>query len=341
MPTSTPMSLLDLDLTAGRPPIVRVEPGVDPANWVDVNRPALRAIVLEYGAVLVRGLGMSEPGGVEAVFRRMGGDLMAEREAFAVRQSYAEGVYSSPTWPSNQPMCMHHELSYRTEVPGIMLIACLTPPERGGATALADATKMLDALPSDLVDRFERDGWLLTRTYDGDLGPSVAEAFGTEDREAIERYCQTHRIETEWLADGGLRTRQRRPAVVPHPETGARCWFNQVAFLSEWTMDPEIRDYLVDVYGADRLPFTTSFGNGDPIDAGVVRLLNDVYDAQTVREPWRAGDLMVVDNIRTAHSREAYEGSREVLVAMADPVELSDAIRLPGPIASDNSGVER
>ena len=34
-----------------------------------------------------------------------------------------------------------------------------------------------------------------------------------------------------------------------HPLTGQRCWFNQIAFLNEWTIDPEVREYLVDVYG--------------------------------------------------------------------------------------------
>ena len=33
---------------------------------------------------------------------------------------------------------------------------------------------------------------------------------------------------------------------------------------------------------------------------------------------------MLVDNVRTAHSREAYEGQREVLVGMGDPVRLDD-----------------
>ena len=57
----------------------------------------------------------------------------------------------------------------------------------------------------------------------------------------------------------------------------------------------------------------------------IVLLLNQVYEANTVREPWQAGDLMLVDNIRTAHSREAYEGPREMLVGMADPVRLADS----------------
>ena len=49
-----------------------------------------------------------------------------------------------------------------------------------------------------------------------------------------------------------------------------------------------------------------------------------MYDANTLREPWQAGDLMLVDNIRTAHSREAFEGPREVLVGMADAVRIDD-----------------
>ena len=48
--------------------------------------------------------------------------------------------------------------------------------------------------------------------------------------------------------------------------------------------------------------------------------INKTYEAHTVRRPWQAGDLMLVDNIRTAHSREAYQGPREVLVGMGDPV---------------------
>jgi hypothetical protein len=78
------------------------------------------------------------------------------------------------------------------------------------------------------------------------------------------------------------------------------------------------------MYGADGLPFNTRFGGGDRIGEEVVELLNEVYEAHTVREPWQAGDLMLVDNIRMAHSREPFEGPREVVVGMADPVQLTD-----------------
>jgi alpha-ketoglutarate-dependent taurine dioxygenase len=325
MPFSSSASLLDADLQPGRPPILRVEATGDTAGWATAHRDALRSLITEHGSVLVRGLELRDAAEVGSVFSRLATTgLMTEREAFAERRTYSDGVYSSVKWPANQPMCMHHELSYTLEFPGLMLFACLIAPTAGGATAVADSPTVLAALPADLVERFEREGWLLTRSYNEDIGASYAEAFGTEDRSAVESYCRANRIEFEWQPDGELRTRQRRSAVVQHPVTGERCWFNQVAFLNEWTMAPEVREYLVDVYGPDGLPFNTRFGNGDPIGEDVVQLLNTVYEANTARELWQAGDLMLVDNIRTAHSREPYEGPREVLVGMAEPTRLAD-----------------
>jgi alpha-ketoglutarate-dependent taurine dioxygenase len=323
MTTSSPPSLLSLDLQPGKPPIVRVDAAGDAARWAAEHRAALRGAVTEHGALLVRGLGLSDVAATEAVFRRLG-SLMTEREAFAPRRRYAEGVYSASKWPPNQAMCLHHELSYALEVPGLMLFACLVAPAGGGATPVADAPTVLDALPAELVERFERVGWLLIRTYNEDIGASLADAFGTDDRGAVERYCRTHAIEFEWLPNGALRTRQRRGAVVRHPLTGRRCWFNQIAFLNEWTIAPEVREYLVEVYGEDGLPFNTRFGNGDPIGADVVELINAVYEANTVRERWQAGDLLLVDNVRTAHGREPFEGPREVVVALADGVRVTD-----------------
>jgi alpha-ketoglutarate-dependent taurine dioxygenase len=302
-----------------------VEDVRDPVQWADRHREALRAAVDEHGAVMVRGLGLRDAAEVAAVFHRLVPDgLMPDREAFAARHQHTDGVYSSLTWPANQPMCMHHELSYALEFPGLLLFACLEAPSVGGVTGVAEARTVLDALPADLVRRFEDEGWLLARSYNEDIGASYEEAFGAVDRAGVEDYCRAHAIEFEWQPDGELRTRQRRPAVVRHPVTGQRCWFNQVAFLNEWTIAPEIREYLVDVYGPDGLPFNTRFGNGDPIGEDVITLVNEVYEAHTLRMPWESGDLMLVDNVRMAHSREAYEGPRQILVGMAEPRRVLD-----------------
>ena len=320
---SRKITSLDVEVRPGTLPLVRVDGKVNAAKWVGEHRDALRGAVAEHGSLLVRGLGLRDAAEVEAAFKRLG-NLMIEREAFAARKRYSEGVYSSSKWPPNQPMCMHHELSYALEFPSLMLFACLTAAKEGGATPLADAPAVLEALPADLVERFERHGWLLIRNYNEDIGASIADAFGTDDRGAVESYCRANAIKFEWQPDGGLRTWQRRSAIVRHPRTGQRCWFNQIAFLNEWTIDPEVREYLVEMYGQDGLPFNTRFGNGDPIGADIVQAINEVYAERSAREPWQSGDLMLVDNVRTSHSREPYEGAREVLVAMADPMPLAE-----------------
>jgi hypothetical protein len=297
--------------------------------------------VARHGALLIRGLELRTAEQAGAVLDRLCHESMVEREAMAPRQRYADGVHSVSLWPHDEPMCMHHELSYRLEVPGLLLYACLTPADQGGATGLADAAAVLRSLPADIVDRFEREGWLLRRSYADDLGVRWQDAFGTDDPAGVEQYCRDHGIDVAWQDGGGLRTAQRRPAVLRHPLTGERGWFNQVAFLSEWTMAPEMREYLAAVYGADGLPFTTFFGGGDPIGEDVVELIAKAYAEHTVHHDWQAGDVLLVDNLRMAHSREPFDGPRRICAQLGDPVALPGwAPDTPGAVAPRGTAVE-
>ncbi|HET9560993.1 MAG TPA: TauD/TfdA family dioxygenase, partial [Propionibacteriaceae bacterium] len=201
-----PVRLHGIDQPPDKAPILLAAPGDGP-SWAAEHKDALRATVAEHGSVLVRGLGLRDAAEVSAVFQQLSSTgLMIEREAFASRRIYSDGVYSSATWPANQPMCMHHELSYRLEFPSLLLFACLNAPTSGGATAVSDSRAVLNALPAELVARFERDGWMLTRSYNDEIGATVAEAFGTDDRGAVEAYCRGNAIGFEWQPDGGLRT---------------------------------------------------------------------------------------------------------------------------------------
>jgi len=83
MSSSFPSSLLDVELEAGRPPMLRVAEIWDAQGWAGEHRDALRASVTEHGSVLVRGLGLRDPAEVGAVFHRLATELMTEREAFA------------------------------------------------------------------------------------------------------------------------------------------------------------------------------------------------------------------------------------------------------------------
>ncbi|WP_030683879.1 non-ribosomal peptide synthetase [Streptomyces sp. NRRL B-1347] len=331
-PTQSPAADAPLDVvrTEGRPAVLDLGPDApsDAVAWAAEHRARLHATVALHGALLVRGLGLRDAETVGRVSRELLHEVMTEREGFAARSVLADGVYSSSEWPAEQPMCMHHELSYAREVPGTLVFACLTAPSSGGVTAVADSQEVLEALPAGLVERFESEGWLLDRNYTDLTGIGLAAAFGTGDRAAVDAYCAARGIETRWAGDGGLRTRQRSAALLRHPVSGRRAWFNQVSFLSEWTLDAAIREYLKFEFGDDGLPFNTRYGSGAAIDEATVLAINEVYEKHTLREPWRAGDLMIVDNLRMAHSREPYEGSRQVAVVLGDPVALP---AFPGP----------
>ncbi|MET8160163.1 amino acid adenylation domain-containing protein [Sphaerisporangium sp. NPDC005289] len=305
-----------------RPPILGVPQGAGP-DWVRAHRDELYATVAEHGAVLLRGLDLTGLDGMRGYAKELLAEPAVEREGFAPRADHGHGLYSSAEWPPDQPMCMHHELSHSLTVPRLLLFGCLTAPAAGGVTGLADGQEVLARLGGALTERFEREGWLLQRHYGDDVGLPWQAAFGTGDRAEVERYCAANAIEYRWGPDGTLSTRQRRAAVLAHPLTGRRSWFNQIAFLNAWTMAPEVREYLLEVYGPERLPFNTSYGDGEPVGAAEVDLINKVYETCTLREPWRKGDLMIVDNLRMAHSREPYQGPREVVVAMGDPVRLA------------------
>ncbi|QTD96741.1 TauD/TfdA family dioxygenase [Streptomyces cyanogenus] len=318
---------LDLELAPGKPPILRVVESVAPGHlpeWIGERADALEAALLQHGAVLIRGLGVRDAVALGGVGERLSGTVVPEREAFARRRPLGGPVVSSLEWPPDQPMCMHHELSYGLEFPQLLTIGCFTAPARGGITGLADAQAVLAHLPEPLVTRFTEQGWSLVRAYNDLVGVSWQEALGVADRAAAEAYCRANGTDFAWQPDGGLHTTQRRSAVIRHPRTGDRVWFNQIAFLNEWTMEPAVREYLVMQFGERGLPFNTRYGDGSPIDAETVRIINDVYEASTLREPWQVGDVLLVDNVRMAHSREPYGGQREVGMVLGAPVRLAD-----------------
>lgn len=313
-----------LEVEPGRPPIADACEGHgDPMAWLACHHDVLHEAVTRHGAVLVRGLDVCDADAVRAAAACLIGELMIEKEGFAPRDAYPGGVYSATRWAAADAMCSHNELSYAAACPRLMLFACARAPQQGGATTLADSREVLAGLSTGLVDEFAEHGWLLRRRYGRTLGTGLGEAFGTDSREAVERYCRAHGIGFTWEPDGSLRTWQRSPAVVNHPLTSERTWCNQIAFLNAWTLDPDVREYLLAMHGPDGLPFDTARGDGQPISREVIAALNEAYERAVVREPWQAGDLLFVDNVRMAHGREPYQGPRDVLVAMGQPVRLA------------------
>jgi alpha-ketoglutarate-dependent taurine dioxygenase len=323
--------------TQGKPPIAApplTEDIEQAVSWVTGSLPWIRAELARSGCLLIRGL----PVVSAADFGRVRDVLLptpAEyKENATPRSNFGHGVYSSTDLPAVQPIRLHNENSYTLEFPGALLFGCLAAPEEGGATTTGDMRMALRLLPSALRDHFAETGWLVVRNYSEMAGLPWQTSFGTEDRGLVEAYCRNNAIEWEWLGDGSLRTRQRRSAIITHPQSGEPVWFNHVAFWNKWTLDPEIRDVLTDTFGEDAMPFGTFFGDGTALSEDEVQTLNRTYDQVTMREAWRPGDVLLVDNILCAHGRDAFRGDRKILVSMGNPVELRECRPTIDPYAA-------
>ena len=310
---------------AGRPALTQAPRFTDcaaAAEWLSAERPALREALVRYGAVLIRGLPMRTTRDFSLLRDALVDERADYREKATPRSDFGEGVHSSTDLPPAQAIGMHNENSYTLSFPGTLVFGCLVEPEHGGATPLADVRTVLRYLPEPLVDKFRRHGWCLHRCFGDRISLDWRTSFASSTRAEVERYCAANAIGHRWDADDTLHTTQVRSAVVTHPGTGEEVWFNHAAFWSEWSLSPAIREVMLDELGPDRLPFNTSFGDGTPLTREEVETVNEAYDAAVVRAPWQVGDVLVVDNILTAHGRDPFRGDRQIVVAMGDPVRL-------------------
>jgi TfdA family taurine catabolism dioxygenase TauD len=278
---------------------------------------AVPALLEEAGAVLIRDAGITGARPLAELAGRLGLVATDQLEPFAARRQLGHGVWSQPAWPSSSPMCMHHELGWQRHPPAYLLVACLRAPASGGRTGVADGRTVLSLLPDRLVSRAARHGWTLVRRYAGGMiGTTWQAAFPRMDIAAVEAYAGAEQVELEWGPDW-LLTRRSRPAIRLTGSDRIPAWSNLLAFCSEWTMDPPVREYLISTLGRRGLPFETSFGDGSPFTAADFDPVNAAYDKATVHVTWRAGDALLLDNIRTAHSMEPFTGEREMAVLHA------------------------
>jgi hypothetical protein len=65
-----------------------------------------------------------------------------------------------------------------------------------------------------------------------------------------------------------------------------------------------------------------TLGDGTPFSDDEIDVLVSAFVATAEAVPWRNGDLLLVDNVRYGHSREAFVGPRQIGVAMGGVVEV-------------------
>ncbi|WP_405987097.1 TauD/TfdA family dioxygenase [Streptomyces sp. NBC_00872] len=302
-------------------------PGTPVAEFLPDARPFIRERLREHGAVLLRGFDIGGVEGFEDVVRAVSGEPLAYAERSSPRSTIKGQVYTSTDYPPSEEIFLHNENSYQATWPMTLFFYCVRPPETLGSTPLADTRRVLRAIDPAVREEFATRGWMVVRNFIEGFGVPWQQAFNTDDRDEVARYCARNGVEVEWTGANGLRTRARRKAVHTHPVTGEEVWFNHLSFFHVTTLAEEICSGLREMFDEDELPTNTFYGDGERIPDEVVAHLRSCYRAELRRFDWQRDDVLLVDNMLASHAREPFTGPRKIAVAMAEP---SDAV--PGPV---------
>lgn len=287
-------------------------------EWVEAERATFGKYLQLHGGVLLRGFNLETVADFERVCRAFAPQLKDYVGGESPRTAVSGGIYTSTEYPAHLEIALHGEMSYAHEWPACLFFFSLQPADTGGETPIADSRRILASIDADVLRRFEQRQIMYLNNYHGGwgLGKSWQDTFETTDRAALESHLESAGISFRW-SDNGLWTRAVRPAVVAHPGSGERVWFNQADRWHVSSRGEENARKLLRIMSEDELPRHARYGDGSPIEARDLASVRAAYQANRQSFQWHRGDLLVLDNLLTAHGRGPFTGERRVLVAMA------------------------
>ena len=307
----------------GTLPLV-IQPGVyglDLVGWTKHHLEFIEKQLLKHGAILFRNFNVNGLVEFEQFIKTISGELLEYRYRASPRTQINDRIYTSTDYPADQSIFPHNEHAYSPIFPLRIYFYSMTLPQQGGETPIGDTRRIFRRIEKKIVEDFIKKKVMYIRNYTNGFGLPWQEVFRTTDRGVVEEYCRSQGIEFEWKDNNNLRTRYIGPAVLSHPRTGEKIWFNHATFFHISTLPPSIREGMLAEFKEEDLPNNTYYGDGSVIEPEVLNELRQAYQQEMVIFPWKKGDILLLDNMLTVHARRPYVGRRKILVGMAEPIK--------------------
>ena len=295
---------------------------LDPVEWLKSNKALVEVKLRKHGAILLRGFAASSVSTFEQCAEVLSSDLFTEYGDLP-REKGGRKVYESTPYSAGRSILFHHEASHTHQWPMKQWFYCVQPAREGGCTPLADGRRVYGELAPGVREQFGRKGLKYVRNFIGGLDVSWQDFFKSKDPRVVEESCRLSSIDCEWSGDT-LRTSRTCPAFATHPQTREMVFFNQILLHHVACLPSTLRNSLLTLYPETDLPRNVYFGDGSEIPDELVHEIQEVYERVAVRFPWQKHDIVLVDNMLVAHSRDPFVGDRKILVAMAEMVKSAD-----------------
>lgn len=311
-----------------------------PRAFDTVNQWAARALV-EDGAVIVRNVADNATAfevGALSLWRLAGFNYVLNdynRYGSVVRPEFGrQFVYDVASGaPSAKPVQVHSEMAYNDVVPHFVAFGCLEPAASGGELLLSNHSHLTLALPEEFRVRLSRDGVQYRRRL-GDRIQSKTwsyasgfwqDRYNTSDFEVAK---QSAKLDVRLGGvngsildrddDGTVVLRWIVPAIAVPPGSNRRVLVQAI-----------LDNHPSAGYGADgeKPPFDALWSDGSSFtDLEMSSLRAATKAATRTNISLRAGDMVVIDNLRYSHGRLPFVGSRQHLALMSEPVRRSSCV---------------
>jgi hypothetical protein len=299
-------------------PVV-VDVGDDPARWITENQAAIDRHVGASGALLIRPRKLIQRSLLEVYNETCGLPTGSYVDQHTPRRQISNSIYTSTEYPSELDIPFHSENSKNSSWPHRIAFYCEIAARFGGETGLADNGLVLRSLPEQVIAPFEKWGVRYVRNFHDGLGVPWRKAFGVETLDELRLACASQGFELSQTGPNTITISHVRPAFAEHRLTGERLWFNQAQLFHPAALPTLVRTQLLAFGPESSFPSYATYGDGSPIADDTIELIADAFRRHAVQVSWRAGDLLIVDNIKLAHARRAFEGERRVFVSMFHP----------------------
>jgi alpha-ketoglutarate-dependent taurine dioxygenase len=290
---------------------------MDPVGWATSNRDLIESHLSQEGGILFRNFGIRTVLEFERFMEAVSGQLLEYSYGSTPRSQVSGRVYTSTEYPADQHIPLHNELSYSRSWPMKVFFFCLKAAEQGGETPIADSRRIFNRIDPAIRERFMQKKVMYVRNYGEGLDLHWHQVFQTTSRSTVEDYCRSNGIEVEWKGNERLRTRQRCQAVASHPVTGEMVWFNQAHLFHISSLSEAVRQSFLAEFSEPDLPRNAYHADGSPIESSMLDAIRHVYQEEAIRFAWNQGDVLLLDNMMTAHGRGPFSGARKVLVGMS------------------------
>ncbi|NRA72968.1 MAG: TauD/TfdA family dioxygenase, partial [Gammaproteobacteria bacterium] len=290
---------------------------IDVYGWAESNREYINKLLSQHAGILFRDFPLNNPQDFERFANAIYPGLYGEYGDLPKKDG-GDKTYKSTPYPEEQMILFHNESSHLNKWPMKQWFFSEVVANEGGATPIVDCREMYRQMPEEIIEKLEQKKLLYVRNFTKQLDVSWQNFFKTDSREVVEAKCREEGMEYEWLDNDGLQTRTLCPAIISHPITGEKSFFNQIQLHHIYFLESEIRESLLNMVSLRGMPRNVYYGDGSVIEDSVLALISKMYEACAVRLQWQAGDLIMVDNMLTAHARDPFKGERKIVVAMGD-----------------------